>query len=492
MSSMVRHEYSLVTDSEKGTASRSAVRRQKRRGAAVLAIVLVALATAFVITPLPHQEVEASSECEATASCNGSESTHLWGQYSPFFPVPSDLETSVPDDCSLTSVSVLSRHGSRFPTAHKTETYSSLISRIQESVTEYADGFEFIRDYTYDLGSDSLTAFGQQQLSDLGSTVHGRYGGLVSSADDGPFVRASGSARVIMSAENFTSGFYAAKGTLGNGEAILVVSEDEGYNNTLNHGACTQFEEGPDADLGDDKQAAYAATWIPDVTDRLNAKLPGANLTDEETVYVMDLCPYDTVASDGARDVSKFCNLFSRAEWLDYDYYRSVEKWYAYGSGNPLGSTQGVGYVNELVARLTRSPVKDHTSTNSTLDSDPATFPLNRTLYADFSHDNTMSSIYAALGLYNATGNLPVDERVEPGQAAGYSAAWTVPFAGRMYVEKMSCAAADEELVRILVNDRVVPLQSCDADELGRCRLSDFVDSLSFARDGGDWDKCFV
>ena len=68
--------------------------------------------------------------------------------------------------------------------------------------------------------------------------------------------------------------------------------------------------------------------------------------------------------------------------------------------GNPLGRVQGVGYVNELLARLTQTPVRDHTQTNRTLDGAPATFPLNRTLYADFSHDNQMAAIYAALGLF--------------------------------------------------------------------------------------------
>ena len=40
--------------------------------------------------------------------------------------------------------------------------------------------------------------------------------------------------------------------------------------------------------------------------------------------------------------------------------------------GNPLGRIQGVGYVNELLARLTGEPVQDHTTHNSSLE-----FPLD-------------------------------------------------------------------------------------------------------------------
>lgn len=34
------------------------------------------------------------------------------------------------------------------------------------------------------------------------------------------------------------------------------------------------------------------------------------------------------------------------------------------------------GWINELIARLTDSPVQDETTTNRTLDADEATFPL--------------------------------------------------------------------------------------------------------------------
>jgi hypothetical protein len=41
----------------------------------------------------------------------------------------------------------------------------------------------------------------------------------------------------------------------------------------------------------------------------------------------------------------------------------------------PWGPSEGVGYVNELIARLTDSPVVDETSTNTTLDGNAETFP---------------------------------------------------------------------------------------------------------------------
>lgn len=166
--------------------------------------------------------------------------------------------------------------------------------------------------------------------------------------------------------------------------------------------------------------------------------------------------------------------------------------------GNPLGPVQGVGYVNELLARLTSQPVQDHTQTNSTLDSSPNTFPLNRTFYADFSHDNQMAAIFGALGLFQRG-----DEREPSSQAVDPGRRWRIskltPFSGRMIVEKLVCdddvriGRVGKEYVRVLVNDALQPLTFCGAGEDGMCLLEDFVESQAYARgDGnGDWEKCF-
>ncbi len=314
-----------------------------------------------------------------------------------------------------------------------------------------------------------------------------------------PVVRSSGQQRVVQSAQNFTQGYHQANLVDLTSTSpstfpydIVIISEEAGSNNTLDHGLCTEFEKGLDSIIDDSAQAQWQNMFIPSIQARLNTDMRGANLSQTETRDMMDLCPFNTVATTiGA--ISPFCALFTEEEWHQYDYYQSLGKYYRYGNGNPLGPTQGVGFVNELVARMTNQPVSDHTSTNITLDSNSTTFPIGQgyVLYADFSHDNDITGIFGALGLYNATMALSTISIETTEQTKGYSAAWTVPFAARAYVEKMECQGEDEELVRILVNDRVLPLQTCGGDELGRCKLGAFIESLSFARQGGHWDKCF-
>lgn len=357
-------------------------------------------------------------------------------------------------------------------------------------MTSFTGNYSFLADYTYTLGADQLTLFGQDEMINSGILFARRYGKLAIGNEI--FVRASSEERVVESAKNWTQGYLHGTNETSR-IPILVISEDTGSNNTLNHGLCTNYENGSISEIGDDAKSEFAKTFIPNIRKRLNKDLPGANLTETQTIYMMDLCPFNTVASIDGSTISPFCYLFTKDEWKSYNYYQTLDKFYGHGNGNPLGPTQGVGFANELLARLTDSPVEDNTSSNHTLDDNPDTFPLGRKLYADFSHDNDMTGVFSALGLYNKTTYLSNDTVIEAEsqEAQGYSAAWTVPFAARAYFEKMACKGKSEELVRVVINDRVVPLVGCGADENGMCTLSDFVESQSFARDGGLWAQCF-
>ncbi|USW48704.1 Putative histidine phosphatase superfamily, clade-2, histidine acid phosphatase active [Septoria linicola] len=425
------------------------------------------------------------------------EISHYWGQYSPFYSVDSEISPDVPLTCAVTFAQVLSRHGARDPTASKTKAYNATIQKIHANVKTYPGKYAFLQNYQYTLGADQLTLFGEQEMINSGAKFYQRYKLLTSHLT--PFIRSASEDRVVESALNFTQGFHAAKtADVLSGlrdpaypYPLVVISEAAGSNNTLNHGLCTAFENGPDSTIASNAQKTWANTFVPAIQTRINNDLQGASLTVTEIIYLMDQCPFNTVASPSGA-ISSFCDLFTENEWHQYNYYQTLNKYYGYSYGNPLGPTQGVGFTNELIARLTNTAVNDHTSSNHTLDDNAATFPLRRQLYADFSHDNDMTAMYSAIGLF--PGNPPLSNTTvtEAGQANGYSASYTVPFAARVYFEKLLCAGSLEEQVRVIVNDRVQPLKQCGGDRLGRCSLSKFVQSLSFASSDGEWDQCFA
>jgi hypothetical protein len=391
---------------------------------------------------------------------------------------------------------VLSRHGARDPTASKTVVYAALVSSLQANVTSFTGKYSFLSEFKYTLGADMLSPLGEQEMVNSGIKFYERYKDLAFKTI--PFMRAASQQRVVDSANNFTYGYHQAF-TQDNKNAkdnypypLVVISEATGSNNTLSHGLCPAFEDRPASETGGGAQSNWVNVFVPPIIERLESDLPGAKLGKGDIISLMDLCPFNTVASPNGA-LSAFCNLFTEQEWQQYDYYESLGKWYGYANGNYFGATNGVGFVNELVARLTNSPVVDHTSTNSTLDSNPVTFPVDKahTLFADFSHDNDMTGVLAALGIYNATAPLSNTTLQTMEQTKGYSASWTVPFAARIYFEKLECGYGGEDKVRVVVNDRVVPLPFCGSDEKGLCSLGKFVGGLSFARNGGKWDECF-
>ncbi|KAK0883290.1 hypothetical protein LTR87_003032 [Friedmanniomyces endolithicus] len=482
------HKYvALGEQSERPLFNR---RRSKSFLLFITTITLVGFAALVFIfgRPSPHGDAPASCDTIYHGYQCQDEISHYWGQYSPYFSVPSDISDEVPNGCSITFAQILSRHGARDPTASKTAQYHATIHKLQGQREELHGAICLSGRLRVQSGRRSayrVWTAGDDRLRDQVLQPLQLIGSLR------PFVRSSGQARVVESAQNWNRGFHAAKVAdqrSGYADAaypypIVVIPETD---------VCNAFENVPDGNIASDAQAQWAAVFISPIQTRINAALPGANLTVMETVHMMDLCPFNTVASPNGT-IPGFCALFTEEEWHQYGYYQTLNKYYGFSHGNPLGPTQGVGFSNELIARLTSKSVDDESSTNHTLDGSNDTFPLGRRLYADFSHDNDMTGIFSALGLYNGTtGLLPNTTITEAPQANGYSAAWTVPFAARAYFEKMQCRGQPEELVRVIVNDRVLPLTQCDGDRLGRCTLDAFVDSLGFVRGGGDWGQCFV
>ena len=163
--------------------------------------------------------------------------SHYWGQYSPYFSVPSSISPDVPNGCQVNTVQILSRHGARDPTASKTASYNKTIQKIKSQVKQFSGDYAFLKGYQYTLGADQLTTFGEQEMVNSGTKFYDRYRLLAKRLD--PFVRASGENRVVVSAQNFTQGYHQAKvadPSVRNKGAyplnILVIPEADGVNNT--------------------------------------------------------------------------------------------------------------------------------------------------------------------------------------------------------------------------------------------------------------------
>jgi len=332
-----------------------------------------------------------------------------------------------------------------------------------------------------------LVPFGASQSQEAGQETFRRYSSLISK-NNLPFVRSSGGTRVVESATNWTLGFSIASHHVHH--PIVSVILPENLNDTLDDKMC------PNAGSSDAQTNLWSSIYGPPIADRLNTQAPGAKLAGEDISNLIPLCAFETVAKS---TLSSFCAIFTEAEFAQFEYWADLDKYYGTGYGQVLGPVQGVGYINELLARLTGLPVQDNTQTNRTLNSSPTTFPLDRTLYADFSHDNEMIAIYAALGLFKQPVQLD-PTKLEPGRT--WIASHLTPFSGRMVTERLSCLVRGSRIaqteakvyVRILVNNALQSLEFCGANEDGMCELDAFVKSQAYARNngGGDFEKCYA
>ncbi|SJX62561.1 related to 3-phytase A precursor [Sporisorium reilianum f. sp. reilianum] len=287
-------------------------------------------------------------------------------------------------------------------------------------------------------------------------------------------------------------------------------------NNTLDVYTCSAFER----DYRDNAQspasiktAAFAGNATAAIRARLAAQLgvrrggskdkrgERLHLKPGQVQQLFSLCAFDTVTrldpygllygqperNEGA--VSPFCGLFEPHEFARiYEVTTDMEKDYGFAAHNPLHSALATPWLRELLARLgDRPPVMTPpTSINTTLDTDRDTFPIPAAkgprAFVDFTHDNQLAPVIAALGLWD--------------EAHEWVTSLTTPFSGRLTVEKLECGR--DEYVRILVNDQPASVETgswcpglteTHGDQL--CPIAAFVEPLRWVDQPNEWEKCY-
>ncbi|KAI0736900.1 phosphoglycerate mutase-like protein [Fomitopsis betulina] len=420
-----------------------------------------------------------------------------WGNLSPWFSVGKgafglDSTPEPPATCTVTGLHFLHRHGARYPTgwasyggpvnfAHKLNKYAS--------DWKATGGLSFLNKWTYKLGEEILTPFGRQQLFDLGVSLRMKYGFLLKDFTETnmiPVFRTESQDRMLASALNFAIGFFGYPFE-GQYEQSITIEED-GHNNTL-----APYKTCPNAGIASKSDRAHpyveqwASTYLQTALARLQPHMKGLNLTIEDVYTMQQMCAYETVAIG----YSKFCELFTEEEWKDFDYAMDLYFWYDSAFGAPLSKVLGVGYIQELVARLTQTPIESHnSSTNATLDDNPLTFPLNQSLYVDATHEVVVLHVITALNLTTlaANGPLPADH-IPKGQT--FKASHLAPFATNIQFQLLSCSSIPDPQIRVIINDGVVPLtgiRGCPDQEHGMCPVATFVTAQKEIIQETDWE----
>lgn len=416
---------------------------------------------------------------------------YYWGNLGPWYSVGGAFglpETSpqIPAGCDLEQVHILFRHGARYPTAGSSP---GVFATALHAAATNGRGFsatgplEFLNTWTYKLGTDVLTPFGREQPFDLGVGFRVKYGSLLNKFTSIPVFRTTSMDRMVASLSNFAVGFFGVPEYLTSYHEEIII-EATGYNNTLSpYETCTNANNDVGGNIGNYASGNWTQIYLKETTKRLQKYLKGYKLTPNDVYAMQEMCSYETVALG----YSEFCGLFTEEEWRGFEYSIDLSFWYGQGPGSPNSAARGVGYVQELVARLTKTPLTVFdTNLNGTLDGNPITFPLDQPIYADATHDVVIASIITALNFTTMAANGPLPwDRIPVGQT--YHVQDIAAYSSNLVGQVLSCPASEkskekQKYIRFLLNDGGVPLTGISHCETpnkdGLCLLDNFVQGM--------------
>jgi acid phosphatase len=191
-----------------------------------------------------------------------------------------------------------------------------------------------------------------------GVRLRTRYNHLVPKLGDKPWkLFASDSERVIHTANLVGVGFSGVNGVDEKPKPVVtVISEDKSQGaNTLTPGnSCPNYlsDEEEGWAKGWKSMHKYRATYFPAVRERLRKQNPDIEFTDDELYAMKEMCGFETTV----RGSSQWCDVFTREDFLHFEYARDVHHYYRAGPGNKYGAGLGWLWLNATTNVMLEGP----------------------------------------------------------------------------------------------------------------------------------------
>ncbi|KAH8894638.1 histidine phosphatase [Thozetella sp. PMI_491] len=483
------------------------------------------------------------AQCQSLAT-DLSVISRYWGQISTYADNSEDYfgvnDVGLPAGCGIEQAHLLHRHAQRFPTSSYDDGINNeaFAAKVLNWTTtnpskSFAGPLAFLNTYKYIMGESYLTGIGAVTEFASGVDFWNRYGRILFNATAGqvaynasftngtarpkPVLRTTGQSRIENSQISWALGFFGPSfqlspvPSLANWTApfeVVVIPEGGTENNTLaSYDSCINSDAEPFVELGDMDLEKYLPRYLGVATQRLQKYAPaGFNLTVNDTYAMQSICAYET----GYIGQSQFCGLFTLDEWAGFENTLDTEYYYDYAYGNPTGRAQGIGYLQELTARLTNQLITvSNSSINVTIDNNTKDFPLGQKFYADFTHDDIIISLLTAMSL-DYIRDPPTLTQWPPNPNRRFVLSHLTPFGARLVTEVIGCnstsptaetaastiyhagdngysvASASHKFVRMRLNHGILPLHTirgggCAGRTDGLCALEDFLASQSNA-----------
>lgn len=387
------------------------------------------LITVLAVVSLTQAASAANSSSQLVTDHNVIQ--RYWGQISPYADNAENYfgveDIGLPDGCGIEQAHTLQRHAQRFPTSFfddggNDENLAGKVANWTGSA-KFTGPLSFLNTYRYLLDESYLTNVGANTEFAAGVSFWNRYGRLLYDAQPGqlayeaaysngsarpkPVLRTTSQSRIWNSQINWALGFFGTSFQVtpdptleGVNSAfdVVIITEGGTENNTLaSYDSCINEAGNPIVEMGDLDLETYIPKYLATATQRLKQYVPsGFDWTVNDTYAMQSICAYETAYIGD----SQFCGFFTLDEWAGFENTLDTEYYYDYAWGNPTGRAQGIGYLQELLARLQNQYIDvSDSSVNSTLDDNPASFPLGEAFYADFSHDDIIISVLTAMSM---------------------------------------------------------------------------------------------
>ncbi|KAF2737578.1 phosphoglycerate mutase-like protein [Polyplosphaeria fusca] len=374
-----------------------------------------------------------------------------------------------PDGCDVTQVHMMARHAERYPTPAAATRMTKMLNKITNNTITLRGDLAFANNWQLFWSDDSqiaqLTSTGPFSGT-LGAFTTGvrlrtRYLHLLTKARS-QFARirfwASDSPRVIDTARHFGTGFFGMDWQ--NFSNLEVISESSKLGgDTLTPGdTCLKYVEDSDSghDYGYTALELFRATYLGDVRKRLLKQNPEMDFSDEDVYAMQEICGFEITV----RGSSHWCDVFTKDEFLSFEYARDLLHFYRAGPGTRYGGTMGWLWLNATKNLLVQGP-----------DVGP--------LFFSFVHDGDIAPMLTSLDIITDDQPLPLDKILHTRK---WRKSQVSPMGGRIIFELLSCTVQGKsreesagQYIRININDGITELSDCHSGPGRSCPLADFV-----------------
>jgi acid phosphatase len=140
---------------------------------------------------------------------------------------------------------------------------------------------------------------------------------------------ASDSDRVIDTARYFSAGFFGLDWQRVAELVVIPETADLGADTLTPTDTCTAYRNNFTFghDYGARMLEKFRSTYLGSVGDRLQRQNPQMRFNDSEIYSMQEMCGFEITA----RGTSKWCDVFTHADWLNFEYARDVIHYYRSG-----------------------------------------------------------------------------------------------------------------------------------------------------------------